>query len=59
MRLFSVSAHPRLPAAKRIAALVCLALVSANVSAHPVITEFMASNKTILTDEDGDYSYWI
>jgi hypothetical protein len=59
MRLFSVSAHPRLPAAKRIAALVCLALGSANVSAHPVITEFMASNKTILTDEDGDYSDWI
>jgi|GEM_PF-1330464 CotH protein. len=29
------------------------------LSAAPVITEFMASNKVTLQDEDGDYSDWI
>lgn len=30
-----------------------------SVSAVPVITEFMASNKTVLADEDGSFSDWL
>jgi len=29
------------------------------INAAPVITEFMASNKVTLADDDGDYSDWI
>ena len=28
-------------------------------AANPIISEFMASNTTVIADEDGDYSDWI
>ncbi|HEX2852908.1 MAG TPA: CotH kinase family protein [Opitutaceae bacterium] len=43
-------------------ALLALAFVQAATSvsfAEPVITELMSSNKTVLKDENGDYSDWI
>ncbi|MCP4633296.1 MAG: lamin tail domain-containing protein, partial [candidate division Zixibacteria bacterium] len=36
--------------------LVCPGLLFAEI---PIITEFMASNNSVLVDEDGDYSDWI
>src|SRR4051812_34473070 len=37
-----------------------IGLLAINVGrAEPVITEFMASNKATLSDEDGSYSDWI
>ena len=38
--------------------LICSGLVSTG-TAGPVISEFMASNRQTLADEDGDYSDWI
>lgn len=45
--------------ASRLLILIVLLGVAPWVSADPLITEFMASNKTTLKDEDGDYSDWI
>lgn len=36
----------------------CVALIPC-IDAAPVISEFMADNSSVLTDEDGDYSDWI
>jgi hypothetical protein len=41
------------------ASLVCLCLLTASASAQVRINEFMADNKTSLTDEDGLSSDWI
>ncbi len=45
----------------RRAALSCSLLAGSVAALHadPVISEFMASNKTTLADEDGDFSDWI
>jgi hypothetical protein len=42
-------------------ALASFALVTpaSNVAAEPLITEFMASNRATIADEDGDFSDWI
>ncbi|MBS0664583.1 MAG: CotH kinase family protein [Verrucomicrobia bacterium] len=39
--------------------LAALVIGATPLPASPVISEFMASNKTTLVDEDGDYSDWI
>jgi hypothetical protein len=39
--------------------LACAFVVSLSATAAPVISEIVASNKTGLTDRDGDYSDWI
>src|SRR6187401_2541796 len=41
------------------ASLVCLCLLTASTSAQVRINEFMADNKTSLTDEEGLSSDWI
>ncbi len=38
---------------------LALLLCAAQLSAVPLITEFMASNDSVLYDEDGDSSDWI
>jgi hypothetical protein len=39
--------------------IICLAASGSVVSQHISINEFMASNATTITDEDGDYEDWI
>ena len=34
-------------------------LASTAIMGNPIISEFMASNSTVLPDEDGDFSDWI
>ena len=43
----------------KIAASLFLLLLGISSPAAPVINEFMASNKSVLADEDGAYSDWI
>src|SRR5262245_43398563 len=44
---------------RRVCALLISLASAIDLAAAPVITEFMASNKTTLTDRDGSYSDWV
>ncbi|SDM48689.1 Por secretion system C-terminal sorting domain-containing protein [Catalinimonas alkaloidigena] len=51
--------HPLLRKISLTTALVCLVTTFLSAQDQVVITEFLASNKATLADEDGDYSDWV